>query len=158
MKRDPRIKRAKRGPGIVPRAHGGNTTGPDGIAQRERDLTALALRREGRTFDDIAGALGFAGKQGAHAAVIRLLDNVLIENVDQYRTLENGRLDAMQAAVWSAALAADYAAIDRVLKIMERRARLNSLDMPARAPVDEQGKAVRYSIDDLRAIILDAEY
>jgi len=42
--------------------------------------------------------------------------------------LELERLDAMQAAIWDDAMNGHLGAIDRVLKIMERRAKLLGLD------------------------------
>lgn len=59
------------------------------------------------------------------------------EAVSDMRTLENDRLDAYQLAVHRLAvgggpdkLAPDLGAMDRALKVMERRARLNGLDAP----------------------------
>jgi hypothetical protein len=46
------------------------------------------------------------------------------------RVLEAGRLDQLQLAIWKSALAGHLGAIDRVLRIMERRARLFGLDTP----------------------------
>lgn len=42
--------------------------------------------------------------------------------------LELQRLDALQAALWNEAASGNVAAVDRVLRIMERRARLLNLD------------------------------
>ena len=50
--------------------------------------------------------------------------------VAQYRTLENLRLDRVQAAIWPKVLAGDTKAIDTFLRISQRRARLNGLDAP----------------------------
>jgi len=46
--------------------------------------------------------------------------------------LEALRLDQMQAALWQRATDGEVRAIDRILRIMERRARLLGLDEPER--------------------------
>lgn len=51
------------------------------------------------------------------------------ETREQARELESQRLDRMIGAVWRQATAGDLAAVDRVLRILERRARLLGLDM-----------------------------
>jgi hypothetical protein len=51
--------------------------------------------------------------------------------------VEGERLDAMQRAVWAAAISGDTDAIKSVLAIMARRARLFGLDMPAKVDVAE---------------------
>ena len=53
------------------------------------------------------------------------------------RAVEGERLDALQRAVWSAAIFGDTDAIKSVLAIMARRARLFGLDMPAKVDVAE---------------------
>jgi hypothetical protein len=46
--------------------------------------------------------------------------------------LELMRLERLHAAVWPQAIRGDVNAVDRVLRIMERRARLLGLDAPKR--------------------------
>ncbi len=53
------------------------------------------------------------------------------------RAVEGERLDAMQQAVWAAAISGDTDAIKSVLAIMARRARLFGLNMPAKVEVAE---------------------
>jgi hypothetical protein len=54
------------------------------------------------------------------------------EQAQELRALEALRLDQMQAALWQQATDGDVRAIDRILRIMERRARLLGLDEPER--------------------------
>ena len=103
--------------------------------ERERAQSAVALRIEGRAYAEIADALGYSDESGARHAVSRLLDRREAESVEELRMVEGCRLDAMQAAVWDAALHGDLDAIKAVLGIMARRARLFGLDKPTAVAV-----------------------
>ena len=106
-------------------------------AERERALKALALRREGLPYRDIAERLDWKNEASARSAVTRLLTRVEYDEVAEMRAVEGERLDALQRAVWAAATSGDTDAIKSVLAIMARRARLFGLDMPAKVDVAE---------------------
>jgi hypothetical protein len=106
-------------------------------AERERALKALALRREGLPYRDIADRLDWKNEASARSAVTRLLTRVESDKLAEMRAVEGERLDAMQRAVWAAATSGDTDAIKSVLAIMVRRARLFGLDMPAKVDVAE---------------------
>jgi len=102
------------------------------VEAKHRQQQALALRRAGATFADIADALGYANPSCAYKAVTTALAELPVADADALRQLEADRLDEMQVQVYRRALNGDPAAIDQVLRIMHRRARLLGLDMPAR--------------------------
>jgi hypothetical protein len=127
-----------------------------GRAQNARE--ALELRLQGLTFDQIGARMGFS-RQRAHALVTEELARVNGERNEaaaQLRNLEAERLDRLQAAVWPMAMGGDLKAVDRVLAIMARRARLLSLDAqpnflhPEEAFAFVRGliAAVRSAVDD----------
>ena len=103
---------------------------------------ALNLRRSGASFQSIADQLGI-GKSTAHKCVTTALAAVRRENyslAEEVMVLEANRLDAMQLGIWPAVLQGDLPAIQTVLKIMERRAKLLGLDAPTKvAPTNPQG-------------------
>lgn len=105
---------------------------PEDVIERERE--ALALRRGGATYQGIATRIeGFGGNSGtAYRAVQRALRRTLQEPADDLRTLELERLDALHLAMWTKAMGGSLGAVDRVLRIAERRARLLGLDAPIR--------------------------
>ena len=101
---------------------------------REIEVPAIALRRSGVPFREIAVRIGGA-PWTAHAAVMRVLDRTLAdpaESAGVLRTMELERLDALLAAVWPAAVAGDLPAVGMALRVAERRARLLGLDAPTR--------------------------
>lgn len=129
------------------------------IAAKERWTEALVMRRRGMTFERIGEVMG-CGKQSAHrmiTAAMKELRETCHEEAAVVRELELQRLDAMFETAYQQATGADDAhyldAIDRVLKIMDRRAKLLGLDAPAKiAPTDPTGgKSYEYLTDAERA-------
>jgi hypothetical protein len=96
----------------------------------ERQRQALELYKAGIGYQGIADRLGYAGPSGAYKAVEAALYKTLQQPADELRGLELERLDALHAAVWPAAIRGNLRAVDRVLKIMKRRAALLGLDAP----------------------------
>jgi hypothetical protein len=105
------------------------------LAARERQLRALELRLAGVTYQQIADELGYAGRQGAFKAVEAALKLTLREPADNLRRISAERLDRATLAIWRAVNAGDLQAIDRLLRIEARRAKLLGLDAPQRQEV-----------------------
>lgn len=130
----------------------------------KRDTTAvrrtklLALRRQGVRYDDDRILnLGYASASAARRDLHRTLEihrNEEAAEVSIYRQQENERLDALLEAAWRQATepqpvlskegevigtAVDMRAVDTVLRLMDRRAKLNGLDMPVKAEVSGPG-------------------
>ena len=102
------------------------------LQAQERQLQALELRKAGVTYAAIAQKLGYKTADGAHKAVGSALKKSIQEPADALRTLEVERLDAMLLAIAAQVRGGNLGAIDRALRIMERRAKLLGLDMPTR--------------------------
>ena len=101
--------------------------------QRERD--ALDLRTRGYTYERIAEALGIS-TSGAADSVKRALQALKAETqekAEEVRDLELRRLDRMLEIAQTAADQGELAAIDRVLRIQERRSKYLGLDAPTRS-------------------------
>ena len=109
----------------------------------EKRKEALELRALGYSYQQVADEVGYASKGAAHKAVAQELRNIPREAAEQARELELGRLDEMQAAAMNGAMAGDLFAIDRVIKVIESRAKLLGLyNLPDNSdPGAEQAKA-----------------
>jgi len=97
-------------------------------AERERD--ALELRKTGMTYEQIAKKLEMSST-GAYKCVSRALERLEAETgekANEVRKLELERLDVMLAGVWKKAQAGNVYAVDRVLRIQERRSKYLGLD------------------------------
>lgn len=97
-----------------------------------RELKALNLRLAGCSFREIAAKLHYADHTGAYRAVEAGLKKGFEEPATQVRKLELARLDSIMRPLWPKAKRGGVKAIDRILKIMERRAKLLGLDQPAK--------------------------
>lgn len=122
----------------------------DEVAVRRTQL--LALRRQGVRFDDQrVEDLGYSSPSAARKDLTRALEAHRVEEaaeIHTYRQQENERLDALLEAAWPRATkpspvfdkdgevidhVLDVRAVDTVLRLMDRRAKLNGLDMPVKA-------------------------
>lgn len=99
----------------------------------QRAALAVKLRASKMTYDQIARQCGYADKQTAHKAVQRELQRVVVANVEELRQEEVNTLDVMQSECMRLFLDRENKgrlfAADRLLAIMERRARLLGLDL-----------------------------
>ena len=108
----------------------------------KRQAQVLDLRRAGMSFSQIASSVGLS-KSGAHKLVQQGMEGALRQiatSVDELRAEELSRLDGMLAKAYPSAAKGDLQAIDRVLKIGERRARLLGLDAPVRTALQGGGE------------------
>ncbi|WP_395243378.1 hypothetical protein ACGGZK_14725 [Agromyces sp. MMS24-K17] len=94
---------------------------------REREAKALKLRILGYSYESVATELGFAHRSAARKSVQRALDAIPREAATELRELEFERLDMMQRALASAVVKGHLGAIDRMLRIMDMRAKLAGL-------------------------------
>jgi len=108
---------------------------------------ALKLRAEGLTFREIAERVGYADRKTASDAVRLALQQTLREPADEVRQLELARLDKLMASLWGAAMLGQWKAIDRVLAIMDRRAKYLGLHAPVVTEINWREEAARYGID-----------
>lgn len=111
--------------------NGGTKTSVKRIEATERARQALELRKAGATFEQIAQKCGYKRAQHAHKVVTAAIRAIPREAAEEVRKLELERLDRMTLALWQRAGKGDTEAINHVLKIMGRRAKLLGLDVPA---------------------------
>jgi len=134
-------------------------SGADLLAARR--LLAVRLRLEGHSFPIIAQVVeqqfaekGFPlpaswGARSAANDVQRAMDvarEQLRETTSQLRELELQRLDALFAVVWSMAMQGQQSAVDRCIKLMQRRSDLLGLDVPKAVDISTE-LVVRYVND-----------
>lgn len=110
-------------------------TSPRILNASERQAQAIELRKAGVTFRAIADACGYKSVAGAYTAVQSGIRKVLREPVEELVTLELARLDEMTLALWPGVKRSDVKAIEKMLAVMERRARLLGLDAPKRTEI-----------------------
>jgi len=99
-----------------------------------RAAMAVNLRAQKLRFDDIAKQCGYASAGACYNAIQRELQRTVVTNVEQLRREELVILDRLHAECWDLAMDKENKgrlfAVDRLLAIAERRAKLMGLDIP----------------------------
>ena len=116
----------------------------------ERRQQCFALRLTGCTYQAIADQVGVS-RQACHGLVKRELVRLTLEtekDASELRALELERLDSLTQACWEKALGGDLGAVDRLLKISERRARFLGLDSPVQTAIDFLSNQVHVYVPD----------
>ena len=149
------------------------------VETAERDAEAARLRSRGRTYPQIAEELGYCDKGAAHHAVKKILDGIVVEARDLLIKMELDKLDMMTRAVIDVLEGQHYVvsdgrivyigdkddpdrkellddgpvlqAVDRLLKIADRRAKLLGLDAPKRVEVGDTTPDLDAAVRDLAA-------
>jgi hypothetical protein len=93
-----------------------------------RATNALTMRKLGYTYDKIAEQCGYRERGAAYHAVQRELQRTIAPVAEDVRELELARLDDLLTVYFSKAMKGDGWSMDRVLRIMERRAAFLGLD------------------------------
>jgi hypothetical protein len=102
-----------------------------------RRTRAIELALAGYNYEDIAIAVGYANRGTAYNVVMDALRKETVEAVEVYRAVELARLDALQAAHWTAATSgSDLKAAELCLRVMGQRVKLLGLEGPPKDPDD----------------------
>ena len=118
-------------------------TAPRIIVATQRRIEALALRKQGLSFEKIADKLGYGNRGNAYRAVVQELSALRHEAGDDLLKLELIRLDALLEAVWPAAMKDNNGAVERALRIIHQRARLLGLDKQGPEPTKTEVPSIQ---------------
>jgi hypothetical protein len=88
---------------------------------------AIDLLHAGKSYDEIARALGYANRGSAWRLVQNALQSTVTASIEEHPAIELARLDAVQHAHWEQACAGDPRSAQIVLKVIEQRIRLLGL-------------------------------
>ncbi len=123
----------------------------------ERRAEALALKVQGLGNREIAEVLGYSSADRVSEDISRALTNAR-GRADQAATeladLHERRLECLLRAAWTKAIQGDVRAIDAAIRVLERQAKLRSLDgrPSTREPSDAEFEAALQEI----ALAIDA--
>ena len=112
------------------------------IEAAERNVVVVRLRKAGYSYAEIGEQVKLSKGQ-----ISKILNKYLDDfarahkdELEELRNTENARLDGYLKQVHSKAIGGNMGAIDRAVRIMDRRAKLLGLDAPAKiAPTDPNG-------------------
>lgn len=136
----------------------GNSSKRDARAVEEAELTrqCLELRVAGATLEEI-GRVVDLHKSNVSRRIKAALASIPAAGAEELRTMENQRLDRMQKAIWNQVRQGHLGAVDRAIKISERRARLNGIDAPQRLDLGVKAVDIDSVARDIMAAISSPE-
>lgn len=129
------------------------------VAERRRKL--LELRKAGMTYQRIVELhpeLGYKTRSAAAQDAKRALRDVLDEAARDVLALELSRLDGLLEPVWVQARKGNLGAVDRALRIMDRRARFLGLDYADRNVEASDAADQRGVVGDMADAIREAAH
>lgn len=115
------------------RATNGHRTAAEEAERDQRRAKCVDLRIKGHTFQSIADALGYANRDAAWRDWRRALELARAEadmDLSDARAFELARLDAVDRLAWVQAEAGELKALEVLLKVSDRRAKMLGLDQP----------------------------
>lgn len=115
----------------------GNKTSPSRIEAVEKQALSLRFRKAGYTYDEIAKRVGYASADGAAKAVKAALHKMIKDDAKDVLAMELARLDDLLKGVYTLAEVGNQGAVDRVLRIMERRASYLGIDAPTKIVIEQ---------------------
>jgi AraC-like DNA-binding protein len=114
------------------------------VAVREQQV--LKLRTQGYEFEEIARQTGYKDKSGAYKAYKRAVAAIPKPQAQEELQSSLMRLNAAIKALWAKVERGDTFAVERLISIEERRARLLGLDAKADQPATGQVLIREYSV------------
>lgn len=120
--------------GKVDHDHGRVRTGKWAIKSREIRAKAFELRKMGLSLEAVGQQLGVS-RQRAHKLIsqsLAELDALNTQTLNELREMDLARLDDALLQMMVQVKCGNQGAVDRMIRILERRAKLMGLDAPAR--------------------------
>lgn len=115
------------------------------IRAAENRARAVEYRKMGMSYQAIGDQLHISAP-AVYKTVRKAMQAVKVEqdqDAEIIKAMEYENLDRLQLAAWPGAMKGNHLLIDRILKIMERRAKLMGLDAPEkRANTDSRGSDI----------------
>lgn len=98
----------------------------------QRAALAVSLRAKKLTYEEVALAAGYNSASACRRAILRELDRVVVENVEELRKEEAAKLDRLEHECWERLedenhKKAKLFAVDRIVAITELRMKLLGL-------------------------------
>jgi hypothetical protein len=126
-----------------------------------RSNRALELRMAGATWQQVADTLAYRSVKTAQTAVRTALEREQRRVGDvreEYRTMQLLRTERSMRAIWPQVISGDLFAVDRMIKIMERQAKLLGLDAPTQVSItDDTKQALLTTLSDLEKFLIPGE-
>ena len=126
------------------------------INAAERRIKSIEMRKKGHTLTEIGDALGVTATtiNNDIKFMLKEYNERSTEQIEQMRALENARIEHLIKSIWDEAIGDDVLkkynddglveytsgqlkSMDRVIKLLERKAKLNGLDIPSKSESED---------------------
>lgn len=124
-------------------------TGRQKLLRRQRMKECVQLRIAGLTYAEIAERLGI-GETTAYEAVKDALEwyaKDTEQEAKRLKEIQSARIERLILAVWPQAVKGHMAAVDRVVRLLDRQAKLHGLDAATRHDLKVDGEAIVFTVD-----------
>lgn len=134
-------------------------TAAEYVTAAERAAAVIRFRKAGLTYDEIGEQVGLTKGRISkilkqHLEAVRTKTE---EDTEEYVRLENARLDQLWKGIYPQAIRGSLGAIDRAIKIMDRRAKLLGLDAPSKTALTDPTGTKPYAGGGLAALLAASE-
>jgi len=128
-----------------------------------KQLKAMELRIAGHTLEEIAQKLRYKDASSAYRAIMAGMIKTIQEPADELRKVHIARCEKMISGKWDDATTGDDDAIQSVLRIMKREAKLLGLDAPEKrehsGTIGVEGEVnVDHSYKGLEKLLKDKDF
>jgi len=112
-----------------------------------RVQTALKLKIEGMTWDEVAANAGYGSRGTAHRAVMREFERCISKDVDELRTMQLYMLSQLQVRCYKAGMDEgnkDWTwAVDRFVSLSKRISEITGIDTPVDVAMSQNVTIIR---------------
>jgi hypothetical protein len=145
--------------------HGGSTVAAR-LETAEKHARVIELTLAGWTQDAIATACGYSDRSGVRYVQQKWVteNQPSHEQTEELRQIQTAQIDALHEKLWPHVIGddgkPDVQVVDRVAKLMDRKARLMGLDLQPGAQVSlitAEGLAELFGYDGAEVLDIDAE-
>jgi hypothetical protein len=126
------------------------------ISVLQREYEVIKLRTQGKTFQEIANALGYADHTGARDAWLRAQERAPLEALNEYRQLHLTRLEKLIEIYWPKVEAGDLQVAPHLMSALKEEAALLGLYAPKESKVEVttyDGRTLRETAERIIGIL-----
>lgn len=131
------------------------------VQRREHQVECLKLRKRGHSYQEISDILGLGSKAYAHKYVREALEEMVKEPAQDVLALELERLDMATEKcldiLQNGTPSLRMTAMDRLVKLMDRRAKYLGLDTPIKVELEQAQNPVQNLLQDEAGALLVAQ-
>ena len=131
---------------------------PSAMDSAQKRSAALQMKQAGLDYETIGLVIGMSGPEVRRMVMrdLRRIGMYLSRQAKAMFGLEAARLEALQAALWPAAMQGNTRAVEVSLQILKRRAEMFGLDAARKVETRNESKVISFDLADLTPAELES--